>query len=175
MAKHQVEAEGTTRGEPGGSGPGQRSRRPASQFAPLARVSLAVGGNGPVELGVVGEVPEAGVVAVPGGDDAPRSAHPAHLGQGGHRVPHVLEHLMGVDHVEGAVGEPEVEDVADLEATRPRPASAGGGPGLGQDPGGGIDTDHPAGRHPRGQVAGDRARTAAHVQQRQPGRSWASR
>ena len=85
--------------------------------------------------------------------------------QRGHRVGQVLEHLVGVDDVEGAVGVVERVDVADgqLQVRRRRVGSrrlAGGVDHVGRR----IDAHHAAWRDARGDVDGDGARPAAHVE-----------
>ena len=72
---------------------------------------------------------------------------------------------MGVDHIEGTVGEPEIEDGSGLEREG---VHAGGdriGPGLGDDRRRGIDADHLTGIEAPGQVAGDGPRPTAHIEQ----------
>ena len=89
-------------------GPRPRSRRPPSGSPPLWPGHPAVEVEPDVEPGV-GRIPgEAGVVTVAGGHQPAGAADPAHLGQGADRIGQVLEHLVGVDDVEGGVGEVEV-------------------------------------------------------------------
>ncbi len=114
VAKHQVEAVATTVVNPAAWA--QRQQAPSGvPVGPVHPGQGAVGGDGPGHLGILGKVPEAGVVAVPCRHQPTGPAHPAHLHQGGHRVADVLEHLVGVDHVEGPVVEAEVEDAPLLE------------------------------------------------------------
>ena len=73
---------------------------------------------------------------------------------------------MGVHHVERTVGFVEPVQVGDPERHRCRRRA-----GLLDDRcrRGGADPHHPTGRHPAGEVSGDRARTAPDVEQVEPG------
>ena len=106
------------------------------------------------------------VVRVAGGHDPARPAHPAHLAQRPYRIPDVLEHLVGVDHVEGAVGEVQGVDVGHGEGDPVRqPPLPGVRAGLVQDVRGGVHRRDRAFRADQlGQVGGDRAGAAADVQ-----------
>ena len=164
VAKHQAEAEGRDLGEAGGTRP------PEEQAAgvPVGPVDPGQGpvrGEGPVELGIVGGEGHRRVVAVPDRHQAPRPADPSHLDEGGHRIPHVLEHLVGMDHVEGAVGKRQPEQVGDQEGDRDRSGPGGESARLADDVDRGVDADHPSGGHRAGQVAGERARSAPDVEQ----------
>jgi len=81
----------------------------------------------------------------------------------------VLQHLVQVDHVEGGVGVPEREEVADLEAQVLQAEPGGVLVCLEHDVGGRVDPDHLARRHQEGQVGGDGPGPAAHVEQRLTG------
>ena len=87
-----------------------------------------------VQFGVVGKPEHGAVVPVASGDDAVGATDPAHLGQRRHRVGQVLEHLVGVHHVERSVGESEVADVADLELDVVAARRAAPGPGRRRAP-----------------------------------------
>ncbi len=156
-------------GEPGGPGPGGE---------PPAGVRLAaVGARAPlverhplVQFGQRRVPGEAVVVAVAGRHDPARPAHPAHLAQRRHRVGDVLEHLVGVHHVEPSVGQAEPVHVGDDELHVVQAAFGhlpGGGP---EHVRGGVAGGDPAAvrRDQRSQVGGDGARTAADVQQPHP-------
>ena len=94
--------------------------------------------------------------------------HPAHLAQCGHGVGHVLEHLMGVDDVEGGIGEGQGVHVAADQfdgvrqpprlKSRPRRLERGGGA---------VECDDAAGGDGLGEVGGDGCGAAADVEQSQ--------
>ena len=89
---------------------------------------------------------------------------PAHLAQRANRVAQVLEDLVRVDHVEGAVRVVEGVDVAGGEVgVRPVPGQF---PSLLDDLLRGVDTGDMALRNAIGQVRRDRAGTAANVEDR---------
>ena len=108
--------------EAGGMGPGQQ--------AP-ARVGLAAvgAGGGGVQLEPAVELRqprpprERRVVGVARGDHSPGPRHPGHLAQRRDRVGDVLQHLVGVHHVELAVVERQCVNVTDayVDAGRPCP------------------------------------------------------
>ncbi|GFH68583.1 hypothetical protein Srut_50970 [Streptomyces rutgersensis] len=104
------------------------------------------------------------VVRVAYGDQAARRAHPAHLAQRAHRVAEVLEHLVGVDDVEGGVGEGEGLGVAGAEGGVGQGARGGGGAGRVEDLLGVVDPGDVAVRDQGGEVGGDRPRSAPDVQ-----------
>ena len=103
--------------------PTPRRRRPASGSPPLARATVRYrssqrrGGRG-------GAPGDRGVVGVPGGHHTARPAHAPHLPQRRDRIGQVLEDLVGVHDVEGAVVEGERVHVADLEGDRSAASSA---------------------------------------------------
>jgi hypothetical protein len=82
----------------------------------------------------------------------------------------VLQHLVRVHHVERSVVEAQVVDVADLEPDVGLTAPVRLLPGQRQHVAGRVDADHLAVRDPGGQVRGDRAETAAHVEHTRVGR-----
>ncbi len=130
-----------------GEGPGGARRAhpreagregPALEEAPGVGLGAVLARHGAVELEPAREQRierrpgEAGVVAVAHRDQAARPGDAAHLAQRGHRVREVLEHLMGVHHVEGGVREAQAIDVPGLESRpgrrrSPRAASPGRG------------------------------------------------
>ena len=126
---------------------------------------LPVGGDGPSHVGIPRCIGEGRVDAVAGSHQATGPTHPPHLDQGPHRVRHVLEHLMGVDHVEGPVGEGQREQVGHLEG-HPLHARRGRHPtSLVDYRRGGIDPDHPTGCDRARQIDGEGPGPAADVQQ----------
>jgi hypothetical protein len=113
----------------------------------------------------IGGVPGHGrVVGVAGGHDPARRAHPQHLAQRRDGVAEVLEQLVGVHDVEGAVRVVEGVGVADGERHVLRADGRRVRPGVDQRAGGGLDADDGAGCDPRGEVGGDRAGPAADVE-----------
>jgi hypothetical protein len=86
------------------------------RLGPVGGGHLVVELQPAVEARLAGGVGHGGVVGVPHGHDAPGLEDPAHLAQRGHRIDQVLEDLVGVDHVEVAVGIGEGVDVGHLEA-----------------------------------------------------------
>ena len=115
----------------------------------------------------VGRCPREGrVVAVADRHQPVGPQHAPELDQCRNRVGQVLEDLVGVDDVVAVVGGVEAVHVADREGhvgRAPLGRLRGGG---GDDLLRGVQADHRAGGDPVGQVAGQRARAAAHVQQR---------
>ena len=115
VAKHQVLDVAVMSVRPAALGPRQQ---------PPAGVGLAaVGARGGavqaqplVELGEPRPPGESRVVTVAGRDQAAWARDPGHLAQRLHRVGDMLEHLVGVDDVEGAVGEGEAMHVLHAEA-----------------------------------------------------------
>ena len=145
------------------------SRGPMRASWPLREVTAKYSSSQRSSSGVARRPGEGPVVGVAGGQHAVGPQHPAQLDQGGHRVGEVLEHLVQVDHVEGGVGVPEGEEVADLEPQVLEAEPGGVLLRLGHDVGGRVDPDHLARRHQEGQVGGDGPGPAAHVEQRLPG------
>ena len=116
----------------------------------------------------VGRIPgHRRVVGVAGGDDPLGAGAAPPLPQGGDGVGEVLEDLVGVHDVEGAVRVVEAVDVPDGEGG----VVDGGrvGPGLLQRLGHGFDPEHPAGGDPSRDVNSDRSGTAADVEHGHPG------
>jgi hypothetical protein len=108
---------------------------------------------------------EGGVVAVAHGEDAVGPQHAGCFAHGGDGIGQVLEDLMCMDHVERRIGDIERVHVADGEldpglVQRPR---------LFDDLGRRVDAEHATGRDQRGELDGDRARTAPDVEQVQAG------
>jgi len=112
-----------------------------------------------VELGEPGVPGEGGVVRVADGNDAAGPADPAHLAQRSYRIGDMLKHLVCVHNVETRIPERQVVHVGDLE-TDARGVMLGFADHLrlGVDRGDVADPGREAGR--------DRARPAAHVEQR---------
>ena len=165
----------------GGEAPGGGRRLDRAEpglEAPVAQVAAGVGlaavGLGdravhlepPVELGRRRVPAHRPVDGVARGHHAVGPAHPPHLAQRGDRIGQVLEHLVGVHHVERVVGVVEGVHVAGRPARgSSTPASRGRRSRRVDGVGGGVDADHPPGRHPLGQVDRDRARAAPDVEQ----------
>ena len=136
-------------------------------LGPVGPGDLVVEVQPPVEQRVVGGPHEGAVVALAHRHQAAGGQHPPHLAQGGHRVVEVLQDLVGVDHVERAVGRIEGVDVADGQG---HGGLVDAGTVAGLEGGGhhlrrGVDADHRAGCHPCGQVEGDGSGPAADVEQ----------
>ena len=157
------------RGEPGRPGPGQhaparvrlaaeRPRHPPVQLPPLG------------QFRILREPEHPAVVAVARRDQAAGAADPPHLGQRADRVGQVLQHLVGVYHVERAVTEGQAVHVTDLEGEVGLALAGGFPPGHGQHVPGPVDPDDLALGHPGGEARGDRARTAADVEDPRRGR-----
>lgn len=72
---------------------------------------------------------------------------------------------MGVDDVETSIGQLQREDVVDGKGEVGQTRLLGPGAGAGHDVRRGVHPEHPARRHPAGQVDGDRARSAPDVEQ----------
>lgn len=111
--------------------------------------------------GVPGHGP---VVGVADGDEPARPRDPPHLAQRPHRVTHVLEHLVGVDHAEGVVRVVQRVHVRDREAGVLQPPRGGRGPGPLHDLRRPVHAGDVALRYPFRQIGGDGARPAADVQ-----------
>jgi hypothetical protein len=111
------------------------------------------------ELGIPGHPAEVGV---PDRDETAGPGDPAHLAQRPHRVAQVLQDLVGVHDVEAAVRIVQGVDVAGGEA-EVRPAAARR-TGLLDDLRRRVDAGHLPLRHPVGQARGDRAGTAADIE-----------
>ena len=125
--------------------------RPGEQPASGVRLA-AVGAGHPlvqgqplVQLRQLREPGEGRVVAVAYRDHAARPGDPAHLAQRGDRVADVLQHLVGVHHVEGVVGEVQRVHVADGEVDVVEPAPVDLGAGQVQRRVGDLQGGHPAG------------------------------
>ena len=131
------------------------------------------------QLRIPGKPEEPPVVPVSRGDDAARPADPPHLGQRGHRVGQVLQHLVRVHDVESRVVKAQVAYVADIEGDIALGPAGGLRPGIGQRLRSGVNPRHLARRQSGGQVDGDRAGPAAdieHARRRgQPGEEVAGR
>ncbi len=117
----------------------------------------------PVEAGQPGIPRERRVVAVAHGHHSPGPGHPRHLAQCGHRVRHVLQHLVGVRHVDLVVGQVERVDVADPHLGVRDALTLELGPGQRGRLLGGLDRHHLA--HQTCEIRCDRARPGAHVEQ----------
>ena len=104
------------------------------------------------------------VVGVPRRDHPARPADADHLPQRGDRVGDVLEHLVGVDHVVAGGREIQGVDVPDDDVDRAAAASVSFSAGQRRGALGGLQGRHAPGRDPLGQVNGDRAGPAAHVE-----------
>jgi hypothetical protein len=79
----------------------------------------------------------------------------------------VLQHLVGVDDVEGVFGQIQRVHVTDGELGLDT-GSSGRGPRLRERFGGDVQPEHPARSDAGGEVGGDGARTAADVEQVEP-------
>ena len=160
---------GLDRGEAGLPGPGQ-------QAPPRVRLAAERPGHVPVQRlpfgqpGVVGEPEETAVVPVARGDQPPGPAHPPHLGQRRDRVGQVLQHLVRVHHVERMVLVAQGVHVPDLEPDVGLTPPVRLLPRQRQHIAGRVDPGHLAVRDPGGQVRGDRAGAAAHVEHARVGR-----
>ena len=161
VAYVQVDVETVTSARPACPGPGVH---------PAAGVGLAAVAAGhllvqrqPVVEDREGRVPDHGaVVRVAGGDQAAGLGDPVHLAQRQDRVAEVLEHLVGVHHAERVIRVVERVDVAGREV---EVLAAGRQlPGLLDDVRRGVDAGHVPVRHVAGQARGDRAGTAADVE-----------
>ncbi len=106
-------------------------------------------------------------VGVTDGDDPSRPRDAVHFTQRGYRIGEVLQHLVGVDHVDGLVFKIEVIDVARAEV---QVLHSGVGPfSQGHDVLRPVHADHPAGVQQRREVCGDASGSAADVEQVHPG------
>jgi hypothetical protein len=105
------------------------------------------------------------IVGVPYGHQTVRRADPAHLAKGRDRIREVLHELVGMDNVEGGVGQSQLVDVPDEQTEIPHTLRGGHGLGCRDRRRCGIDTDHPALREPSGQIDGNGPGTDANVQQ----------
>src|SRR5580700_5410867 len=143
--------------------PARDSPAPVRLAADGARHAL-IEGSPLLQFGVFGEPEHAPVVAVPSGDDATSATDPSHLRQRAFRIDHVLQDLVGVDHVERAVIEAELRDVAHLEGDVALSPARGFDASLGQHAGRSVDPDDLALAHPARQTDGDRPRSAADVE-----------
>ena len=166
------------RGEaPGRRRRGERPRSPAAcahDEQPAAGVGLgAVAPAHPlVEVAASGRArrppgtrSSARVVDVAHGDHAARPADPRHLAQRGDRVGQVLQHLVGVDDVERVVGHGRGRRRRRPRRSTSTPARSAAARASAS---GSAETSMPStrpGRHPGGQVDGDRAGPAADVEQ----------
>ena len=117
----------------------------------------------PVEAGQPGIPRERRVVAVAHGHHSPGPGHPRHLAQCGHRVRHVLQHLVGVGHVDVVVGQVERMDVTDSHLGVRDALTLELGPSQRGSLLGGLDRHDLA--HQSREIGGDRARPGAHVEQ----------
>jgi hypothetical protein len=153
--------------EPGGAGPRQQVA-PGVRFSAVRPCHRPVGRQPLVETDVERRPRERGVVGVPGGYDATRPAHPPHLAERGDGVGEMLQHLVGVHHVEAVVLIGERVHVARLEAHAVHTVRL---PARHVDhvvaP---VDPDDGARSHPPGQIDRDRARTASDVEHVEPRR-----
>lgn len=123
----------------------------------------------PLRDAVVVRVPQQ-VGGLAGGDEAAAGlGDAAHLAQGGDGVGDVLQHLVHVDDVEGAVGEVEVVDVAVAEVDVGDAGLGGVGAGLGEGGGDGLDPRDVAVGHAPREIDADRARATADVENRHVG------
>jgi hypothetical protein len=113
-----------------------------------------------IELGQLRVPGERTVVRVADGHDPARLGDPAHLPQRLDRIGDVLQHLVRVHHVEGAVRVGQRVHVSGLEPDVRRCTRAGQRQHLRQW----LDRRHLA--HPPGQVRGDRRRPAPDIKQR---------
>ena len=101
-ANVHADVDTVTSSKPAGPDPGREVATGVGLGA-VARRDLVVQLQPAVEAGLGGRPEEAGVVAVPDGEDAARSQHPPSLDDRRDRIAQVLQHLVGVDDVERAV------------------------------------------------------------------------
>jgi hypothetical protein len=144
-------------------------KRPASASAPLRAVTWWYKSIHRSRRGSSGGPGERRVVAVADGEQASGLEYAPHLGERRHRIREVLEHLVCVHDVEGLVWQVEGVDVAYCEPHVLDTERQASGAGFGDDVRRDIDPEHRTGRDTTGQIDGDRARTATHVEQPQPG------
>lgn len=149
--------------EPRRASPGQQVP-PGVRLAAQRPRHLPVQGLPRNQPGLGREPEHAPVVAVARGHHPARPAHPAHLGQRRHRIGQVLQHLMRVYHVERVVGERQLVHVPGLEPDVGQLAPGGLLPGPVQHVRRRVDPDDLTRRDQGGQVRGDRARAASHVE-----------
>jgi len=131
-------------------------------------------GGGPIglqasfELGASRKEGHGRVITVTHRHHSARPAHPFHLDQCRHRVPDVLEDLVGMHDVEGPVLVVEVEEVTHLKGQSRGPLFDGRPARFFDHLDRSVESHHPARRQKSGQVAGDRPRSAPHVEQGHP-------
>ena len=113
---------------------------------------------------------EAGVVAVPYRDQPAGPADPSHLPQRAHRIAEVLQHLMGVHHVETVVVEVECVRVGQHEVDVRQSPVRRLGPRRRQTGVGVLHCGDSTGCNVFGEVGGDRSGPATDVQHRDSGR-----
>jgi hypothetical protein len=127
--------------------------------------NLAVDTKPFVQAGVGRRPGEGSVITVADSDNTSGFTDPAHLPTGGHRVGQVLEHLVGVDHVEAIVGEVQLVHVAQVKAGI---GGVGAVRRLSDDLAGAVDAyDDPWG-DPRGEIDRNRAGAATNVEEIEP-------
>ena len=138
-------------------------------LAAVGEVDGAVEGHPAIEQRI-GRVPgHRAVVAVARGHQPVRSGHARHLAQRGDRIAQVLQDLVGVDHIEGPIGEGQGVGVTDDELDVVDSRGKGVRASRGEHVLDRVQSDDPAGRDSAREVERDMPGPRADVEQRHPG------